>query len=171
MVGSGLVDPTRILEHLLAQSPRIVGLGVWAVFFAVHCLRAAEMISPDARAHQQGWLQCGGAAFVIATVRMNTYLLLLPQWVTALYLTAALLGLAGWHTPAGRRIGLTVCLFLAAFAVLGQDFNQYWGLLPAPLICFGVVRFPVSLHEICRTADIGALGRKRHSRQRLTENL
>jgi len=45
------------------------------------------------------------------------------------------------------------------------------GLLPAPLICFGVVRFPVSLYEICGAAEIGALGRKRHIRQRLTENL
>ena len=148
-----------------------LGLGVWAVIYAVHCLHAAGMILPDAKTHSEGWLQCGGAAFVIATVRMNTYLLLLPQWVTALYLTAALLGLAGWHTPTGRRTGLTVCLFLTAFALVGQDFNQYWGLLPASLICLGVVRFPVSLREVWQAAEVGVIGQKRHIPQRLTENL
>ena len=65
--------------------------------------------------------------FVISIAQMNAYLLLLPQWVTAIYLTAALVGLAGWNTPLGTRIGLAVCLYLMAFAAVGQSFNQYWG--------------------------------------------
>jgi hypothetical protein len=40
----------------------------------------------------------------------------------------------------------------AAFAVVGQNFNQYWGSLIAPLLCFGVARFPASLWDMCRTA-------------------
>ena len=73
---------------------------------------------------------------------MNAYLLLFPQWATAIYLVAALVGLAGSNTPMGRRIGLSVCLFMVTFAVVGHSFNQYWGSLVAPLLCFGVVPFP-----------------------------
>lgn len=100
--------------------------------------------------HRESWLRFGGAGFVISTVQMNAYLLLLPQWVTAVYFTAALIGLAGWRTPLGTRIGLTACLFIVAFAVVGQNFNQYWGSLAAPLWCFGVARFPASLGDLCK---------------------
>lgn len=130
----------------------LVGLAGWLAFFAWHCTQAAGWITADARAHPEGWFQFAGAGFVISTAQMNAYLLLLPQWVTALYLAAALFGLAGWHTPLGLRCGLTVCIFLTAFAMVGQEFNQYWGSLVAPLLCFGVVRFPASLRDVCRGA-------------------
>jgi hypothetical protein len=77
----------------------------------------------------------------------------LPQWITAIYLVAAMVGMAGWNTPLGTRIGLSTCLFLLAFAFVGQSFNQYWGSLIAPLLCFGVVRFPASLRDLYRAAS------------------
>jgi len=129
-----------------------LGLTAWAVFFAWHIAEVMPRIAPDARAHAQSWLQLGGAEFVLATARMNAYLLLLPGWATALYLTAALLGLAGWSTPWGMRCGLTVCLFVGLFAFVGQEFNQYWGCLFGPLLCFGVARFPASLCELWHAA-------------------
>jgi len=132
-----------------------LGLGAWFVFFGLHWLRVSQLITPDALAHEQGWVQFGGAGFVIATAQMNAYLLLLPQWITGLYLVAALLGFAGWHTPLGLRCGLTVCAFVTLFAFVGQEINQYWGSLFAPLLCFGVARFPGSLHDLWKAADIG----------------
>jgi len=131
-----------------------LGLLAWLAFFGWHCWYVSGLIAPGARSHQQGWIQCGGAGFVIATVRMNAYLLLFPQWVTAIYLVAALVGLAGWSTPLGTRIGLSTCVFLAAFALVGQSFNQYWGSLMAPLLCFGVARFPASLGDLWRAAAL-----------------
>ena len=129
------------------------GLAAFFILFGLHCLYVSGLIDPADRAHPQGWLRLGGAGFVISTVQMNAYLLLLPQWVTALYFTAAMFGFAGWNTPMGERCGLSVCLFAIAFAVVGQEFNQYWGLLVAPLLCFGVVRFPASLRDVyCRAA-------------------
>lgn len=130
-----------------------VGLLVWLAFFGLHCWQVRQLISPDARAHRHGWIQFGGAGFVISTAQMNAYLLLLPQWVTAIYLVAALVGMAGWNTSLGMRIGLSTCLFVLAFAVVGQSFNQYWGSLIAPLLCFGVVRFPASVRDLCRAAN------------------
>ena len=128
------------------------GLLAWLAFFGLHCWQVSQLIAPDARAHRQGWIQFGGAGFVIATIQMNAYLLLLPQWVAAVYVVAALVGFAGWPTPLGTRIGLSACLFIAAFAVVGHDFNLYWGLLIAPLLCFGVVRFPASLGDLWQAA-------------------
>jgi hypothetical protein len=41
-----------------------------------------------------------------------------------------------------------------AFSIIGQDFNRYWGLMLAPLFCFGIVRFPVALADLWRSAKI-----------------
>jgi hypothetical protein len=134
----------------------MIGLAAWLVFFGLHWLHVRPLIAPHAVAHREGWIQFGGAAFVLSTMQMNAYLLLLPQWVAALYFTAAMFGFAGWHTPLGTRIGLSTCLFVAAFAVVGQNFNQYWGSLIAPLLCFGVARFPSSLCDLWRAARASA---------------
>lgn len=130
----------------------IVGLSAWLALFAWHWHQVAMRITPADRVHADGWVQLGGTAFVIAAAQMNAYLIILPQWVTALYFVAALLGFAGWNTPLGQRCGLTACLFVVTFGVVGQDFNQYWGSLTAPLLCFGVVRCPASLRELCKSA-------------------
>ena len=110
------------------------------------------MIQPGAVAHRESWIQFGGITFVQATMQMNACLLVLPQWVTTLYFVAALVGLAGWNSPLGLRTTLTVCLFVVAFSIVGHDFNRYWGLLSAPLVCFGVVRFPASLGDLVKAA-------------------
>ena len=125
-----------------------VGLLAWSAFFGWHAYQVGHWVAPDAHAHAESWVQLNGAAFVVATAQMNAFLLLLPQTVTAVYVVAALFGLAGWRTPLATRVGLTVCLYVAAFAVVGQSFNQYWGCLIAPLLCFGVVRAPASFGDL-----------------------
>ncbi len=134
----------------------VVGLTAFLVFFTLHCLQASTLIRPGDRAHAESWVQFGGLPYVISTAQMNAYLVLLPQWLTALYFVAALFGLAGWHTPLGLRVGLTVSAFVVMFGVIGQPFNQYWGSLVAPLLCFGVVRFPASLRDLWLAASARA---------------
>jgi hypothetical protein len=138
-----------------------IGLVAWCLFFGLHWLKAQPLIATDAISHKESWIQFGGAAFVIATTQMNSYLLLLPQWVTALFFVAGMLGLAGWDTPLGRRLGLSLCLYVVAFAVVGQAFNQYWGALMAPLWCFGVVRAPASVRDLLKAS--GVLSRTIHA--------
>jgi len=130
----------------------IVGLAAFAVFYGLHAWVVMQRIGPTDIAHDEGWLQLGGAAFLLSTTQMNAYLLLLPQWVAALYLAAALLGLAGWDSPLGHRCALATSAFIVAFALIGQPFNQYWGSLTAPLICFGVARVPWTLRDLGRAA-------------------
>jgi hypothetical protein len=130
----------------------LAGLAAWAAFFALHWWRVSQVVGPDAVAHRQGWIQLGGASFVLATVQANSCLLLVPTWVTVFYFLAAMLGLAGWNTPMGQRATLSLCLFVAAFSIVGQDFNRYWGMMIAPLLCFGAVRAPASLWDLYRAA-------------------
>ncbi len=130
----------------------IVGLGFFFLCYTLHWLRVSQLITPDDRAHATGWIQFGGAPFVIATTQVNAYLLLLPQWAAALYFVAAMFGFAGWNTPLGQRAGLTACLFVMAFAMVGQDINQYWGSLLSPILCLGVIRFPASIRDLYNAA-------------------
>lgn len=130
----------------------LVGLVVWAGYLGLHAWHVQGWILPDARAQSASWIQFGGLAFVLATAQMNAYLLLLPQWVTALWFVAAMVGVAAWSSPLGERVGLTLCLFVVAFSIVGQDFNQYWGCMDAPLLCFGAVQFPAALRDLWRAA-------------------
>ena len=77
------------------------GLAAYAVFFAVHVSHVLPRIGPLDTAHAASWIQFGGAGYLIATVQMNAFLLVLPQWVTAVYLGCTLLGCAAWRSPAG----------------------------------------------------------------------
>jgi hypothetical protein len=151
VLGAGLAWWNNRPRELAAWA---LGLIAWGIFFAWHGAQVSGLMGPESEAHREGWVRFGGLPFVISTAQMTAYLLLLPQWVTALYFVAAMLGFAGWHTPWGQRTGLTVCLFVAAFGFVGHDFNQYWGSLVAPLLCFGVVRFPASLRDLCRAARV-----------------
>jgi hypothetical protein len=132
----------------------VVGAISYAAFYAWHLTQVVPLIESSARAHSEGWLQLGGAAFVISLVQMNAYLLLLPQWVSALYLVLALLGFASMGEGWGRRAAWTACLYTLAFGVGGQAFNQYWGSVIAPLFCFGAAQGAAALVDVCRAARL-----------------
>ncbi len=103
----------------------LVGLVLWAGYLTLHAWQVQQWIPPDAKAHSTSWIQFGGMAFVLATAQMNAYLLLVPQWVTALWFVAAMVGLAAWSSPLGQR-------WACALPVCGRfpsspGFNQYGG--------------------------------------------
>lgn len=129
-----------------------VGLAAYAIYFGLHAAHVLPRIAPEAIVHQHGWIRFGGAGFLISTAQMNAYLLLLPQWVTAIYLACALLGAATWNTPAGRLIGLAVVVYVVAFSIAGHDFNQYWGSQIAPLLCLPAARSFAELRRLWREA-------------------
>jgi hypothetical protein len=151
LLAAGLAWRQRRRRELLAW---LAGLAAWAVFFGLHCWQVSRVVAPDALPHRHGWIQFGGLSFILATVQANACLLLVPTWVTVLYFVAGMLGSAGWDTPLGRRATMALCLFVAAFSVVGQDFNRYWGMMIAPLVCFGAVRAPAALRDLCRAAEV-----------------
>ena len=125
------------------------GFTLYALFLAYHAMEVGRHITPADRA-PASWIQFGGVFFILKTCRMNVFLLALPPWVSALYLPLALLGLIGWRGMTGLRITLTVGAYLAAFAVVGQPFNDYWGLLCAALLPFGFVWGPAGIRDLAR---------------------
>jgi hypothetical protein len=130
------------------------GLVAYAAFFAIHVANVRAMQTPQDVAHDGTWLQMGGAAFVIALAQVNAYLIVGPQWLSAIYVVAALAAAASWSSPWGQRVGVTLAAYVGMFAVVGYDFNQYWGILIAPLFCLPAARFWGTIKELWLAASV-----------------
>jgi len=125
----------------------VAGFILYALFFAYHASQVSKHITPADR-FPSSWIQFGGLSFILKTCRMNVFLLALPSWVSGIYLPLAILGLIGWRGPTALRVTLTVAAYFGAFAIVGQPFNEYWGLLCAALLPFGIVRAPAAIGEL-----------------------
>jgi hypothetical protein len=143
----------------------LVGLAGFGIYMGLHWIEVARHQMPGDLAHEGGWVRFGGTAFILSTVGIHILLAEFPSWTWAIYLPLALLGLAGWGTPTGRRVGLTATAYVASFAVVGLPFNNYWGLIDAPLLALGFVHAPAALRDL-----IGSMLRRRETHRRLTES-
>ncbi len=138
------------------------GLALYAVFLTWHLARVTPLLPPSPKGSSLDWVAFGGLPFLLATARMNFFLLVfLPGLATAFFLPLAVLGLAGWRGEMGTRVGLTVAAYLAAFGVIGQPFNLYWGFLYAPLLGLGLLWMPAALRDLWRTARFSDASEKR----------
>lgn len=127
----------------------LTGLTAFALFYAYHYHEVIKRIVMTDAGQTSQWVRFGGTAFVIGTTELNNvFLIVLPSWVAAVYLPLALLGLAGWKSPTGFRACLTCAGYLAAFAVVGQPNNAYWGLMIAPLLALGIIALPAALRDL-----------------------
>jgi hypothetical protein len=97
------------------------------------------------------WLCLGGLKFVLVTARMNEYLYGAPGWIVALYLAFGLFGLFGRRGDPGRLAAATVLAYVAAFSIVGNPYNCYWGLLYAPILALGVARAPFAISDLVRS--------------------
>lgn len=129
------------------------GIAAFAVFLGVHALHVNSLITAADRAHE-GWLHCNGWGFVLATGKFNTLLVNAPQWVLALAMPAAMLGLVAWRGPTGLRAAATVGTYMCAFLIAGRACNFYWGMLYAPLLSLGLAYSPWALLDLLRSAGI-----------------
>ena len=129
-----------------------IGIAAFFAYFFWHASMVQIFKPVDGLSQQGYWLQFGGAAFLISLSQVNAYLLLLPQWVSAIGLTVSLVGLAGWRTPWGRHITLVVSIYLVLFSCIGYDYNQYWGILLTPLLALGGARSPQAIRQLVKDA-------------------
>jgi hypothetical protein len=60
------------------------GIMAFGVGFLVHWSVVTKLITENDRVMEGGWIAFGGWSFVLSTVQMHPYLLLMPLWVTAL---------------------------------------------------------------------------------------
>jgi hypothetical protein len=146
-----LAAPYTVLCTILALRQRrwhealcwMIGGCLYLMFYTWHIEQVLWRITPEARAHTQSWLALGGAAFVISLVQMNTWLLVLPQWVSALVLTMTAKTWSRPQTDWEWRLAMTGAMYLVLFGLVGLPFNQYWGSLLAPLIAITLGFVPV----------------------------
>jgi hypothetical protein len=131
------------------------GLCIWLALFVFHALHVVQVMPADAVSHAQGWIRFGGLPLLISMSQVNAYLLLLPRWLAGLYLAAALLGFSRWDTPWGLRAGLTAAGYVLMFAIVGQEFNQYWGCLIGPVLALGVAQAPRAIRDLIRESRTG----------------
>jgi hypothetical protein len=141
-----LAAPYLIIMGLVAwyQHRRREAVG-WAVaavvftlLFVIHILEAARIYRPGDLI-SPGWVKFGGVSFVSATARFNGLIRALPSSFSILALTVAMLGLVGWRDDRSRAAGALVAFYVLMFAAIGRPENDYWGLLYAPLLGFGLM--------------------------------
>ncbi|MDX1396678.1 MAG: hypothetical protein R3195_20020 [Gemmatimonadota bacterium] len=137
------------------------GLGVagFGLMLAYHAVQVGRHLTPESFGQPEGWFQFGGLPFLISTFQMSGFFLLVPQWGAALLLAAALAGTIGWTSPVGRRVSATLFIFVLSFSIIGLRYNQYWGLVLAPLVCLCAARAPVALGALWGVAEPGARSR------------
>jgi hypothetical protein len=128
-----------------------LGLVLYGLFLLWHGHEVGLRMT-DADVARSDWLCFGGLKFDLVTARMSDYLYAAPGWIVALYLSVALIGLVGWRTERGVLAACVVVVYLAAFSVVGNPYNGYWGLLYAPLLAFGLPRAPAALADLLQAA-------------------
>ena len=94
------------------------------------------------------WVQLGGLQFVLATIGFGGWLYLMPSWVAAV--ACVLLVAAMWAPTRVEHIKGTVATYLAFFAVVGQPFNQSWGLMTAPT---WAIAYALGVHGLVRLVN------------------
>jgi predicted membrane channel-forming protein YqfA (hemolysin III family) len=137
----------------------VIGFATYAAYMAAHFRAVTQIMPPQTTRSTLEWLQYGGIPFLLSTTQMNFLLLLLPKWLTAVYLPLALLGLSSWKGEMGTRVLLTVTAYTAGFSLVGQVVNGYWGLVDAPLLALGLLWLPAALRDlfqdVCRPQRSG----------------
>ncbi len=140
-----LVAPYALVCGLIAIRHRrrpeiavfVVGAIVWLSFYAWHASAAAEAMTAGGLQHPS-WIQWGGPRFVLAAIGFGGWFYLLPPWVSAI---AALLLVASiWSPITATHVKVGAFTYALFFMVVGQQFNQYWGWLVAPVwsIAYGL---------------------------------
>ena len=145
------------------------GIAAFFGLFAWHVLQVREQLagveSAAGGAGLSQWLRFGGLDFLLLTTRMNGLLFAAPAAVLWLYLLASLLGLADRTDETSRLACLAALAYLLAYAIVGRPENFYWGLLPAPLLAWGLALAPEALQRLWRSGGAGFLVRPGRAEQ------
>jgi hypothetical protein len=116
------------------------GIALYAVYYGLHVWNVLQHARPGDRTHVESWLYFGGLPFVLQIWQVNGLLMLAPSIVLAIAVAA---GVAAWWSPQMPvHIRGCVLVYSVLFLVVGQPFNQYWGLLIAPITAMWLTYAP-----------------------------
>jgi hypothetical protein len=126
-----------------------IGGCVFVAYYSAHAIAVTDHIRPGDMHHTGSWIAFGGWQFVVRTVAMGGWFLLLPAWVAAI---GAVLVLASLWGPADRRLKAMVLIYLLGFCVVGQSFNTYWGLMTGPSWALAAVYGLIGMQRLVTSA-------------------
>jgi hypothetical protein len=133
----------------------IIGIALFFGFFAWHVGQVKAQLAGSEVAASGGlsqWLRFGGLDFILLTTRMNSLLFAAPPALLWLYLLLSLVGLSHGRDEVSQLACLAALAYLLAFAVVGRPENFYWGLLPAPLLAWGMACSPQAFAQLLPTS-------------------
>ena len=130
----------------------VAGAVGYAVYYGIHAIHVLAQRQPGDIAHATSWLEAGGLAFAIVTVRWSSWLLLFPLWLSAIaFAIIAASLLTPRLIPQARG---AIAIYALLFMVVGKSFNGYWGLLTAPTWSFALGYGAEEVRLLVRTAFI-----------------
>lgn len=133
-----------------------VGLVAYGGYYLWHYHMVQLHVLAQDPADVSGWVQFGGAGFVLATAAFNGVMIVAPNWLSAVLFPLCLLGILGWPGRVGIRFATVVLGYVALFSVVGKPFDTYWGALYMPIASMGLVWLPVALRDLWRTLNLTA---------------
>jgi len=109
----------------------ILGGIAYTAYYALHAHAAYAHMQATDLVRQHSYLAWPGYTFVLSTVRVNGWLLLLPALLTPI---APVAGLAGALAPGvPRQLAWSLLIYAVLFCLIGQPFDFYWGFVTVGL--------------------------------------
>lgn len=98
------------------------------------------------------WLALRGLAGWVSNLVLSSQLHYLPRALGGPLIVLAVLGWAGWKTPAGTTATLLLLGYGTAFMITGRENNFYWGLIVTPVLFAGFAFLPAAVSGLWRAA-------------------
>lgn len=127
-----------------------LGVACFAVWYLWHMYQVATIVGGARVADTSMWWNLKSPWYLVQCAQMNGFLIVLPRWVSMVYLTFALVGLVYWSRRSGELACWTVIAYLAVFLVVGHRLNDYWGELISPPLAMGFGHAPAAFTAIRR---------------------
>lgn len=128
-----------------------VGICVFLIGLALHAWQVQGHLGVDAKAGS-GWVAMGGWHFVLATLNWNLIGMATPAWFAAIWVPLAWFGAAARKDRLGKRLFLTISVYIVIFLFVGREDNHYWGILISPLVTVSLAYTPMAFLALWYTA-------------------
>jgi hypothetical protein len=102
----------------------------YGLYYWNHWEHVAAQQLPGDITHARSWIAWGGVGFLLSAVNWQAILVLTPWFLTVLTLALITAGILSPAAPGLLR--LTAATYSLLFLIVGQNFNEYWGLLVWP---------------------------------------
>jgi hypothetical protein len=129
----------------------LIGIAAFFLYLFIHAKTVSGFLNDTDQANAP-WIRFGGWSFVLLTTKWTLPTFFTPLWIDAILLPVILIGVTGCRGDLGKRLALSIGIYVFAFAVAGRDDNYYWGLMYAPLLPLGLIYAPPALVDLCKAA-------------------